>query len=526
MEQQASPEPSLTGRARTQRFRAGAVIVIAVAVGLILWLALRDNGDSTATNARATTQAQLRTLAASVRHPIFWAGPRPGYTYEFQKLTDGSIHIRYLPSGTQVGTNTPYLTVATYPFVNTYSALKNLKGKNIVFIRIPRGGIAEYKKQNPLDRRECGRSEGSRKAAQAPGLLGRATEGRHLRTHADLGRPGSRPLSAGGRESRVVDTVSRGWHISVQGRLRSDEGSAEDEEQRAGQHAGSRRGGLQQELPAEHPPFFPGLGHSGRGLRPVRRARPPVRHVGTSSSHRLSPAGIPAEEGMRRAGEMSLTHTLAQPGSRREFLWRLETPVGLGTLFALGFIIRIVLAPRFGFHGDLRLFQVWTSELALAGTHHFYAQGGVQDYPPADLYVLWLTSKISATPGYVLLKLPTIFADLALAWIAGTLSVRIASRSLNERWPLRALVAAGVLLNPAVLAVGAVWGQTDAVPAAFVLGSLLLLFTGPRSLRREVAAFLLFAVAASMKPQSSFVLPVMLYALYRRYLHGRSRPEL
>src|SRR6266550_3574480 len=151
MEQQASPEPSLTGRARTQRFRAGAVIVIAVAVGLILWLALRDNGDSTATNARATTQAQLRTLAASVRHPIFWAGPRPGYTYEFQKLTDGSIHIRYLPSGTQVGTNTPYLTVATYPFVNTYSALKNLKGKNIVFIRIPRGGIAEYKKQNPLD---------------------------------------------------------------------------------------------------------------------------------------------------------------------------------------------------------------------------------------------------------------------------------------------------------------------------------------------------------------------------------------
>jgi hypothetical protein len=149
MEQQASPEASLTGRARTQRFRAGAVIVIAVAVGLILWLALRDNGNST--NARATTQAELRTLASSVRHPIFWAGPRPGFTYEYQKLTDGSIHIRYLPSGTEVGTNKPYLTVATYPFPNTYSALKNLKGKNIVFIRIPRGGIAEYMKQNPLD---------------------------------------------------------------------------------------------------------------------------------------------------------------------------------------------------------------------------------------------------------------------------------------------------------------------------------------------------------------------------------------
>ena len=53
---------------------------------------------------------------------------------------------------------------------------------------------------------------------------------------------------------------------------------------------------------------------------------------------------------------------------------------------------------------------------------------------------------------------------------------------------MRALVAAAVLFNPAVIALSAVWGQVDSVPAMFVLWSLLLLFTGPPSLPRELAA--------------------------------------
>ena len=44
---------------------------------------------------------------------------------------------------------------------------------------------------------------------------------------------------------------------------------------------------------------------------------------------------------------------------------------------------------------------------------------------------------------------------------------------------------------------------------------MLLLFTRPRSLRREILALLLFAVAIAVKPQAGFVLPVLLYALYR-----------
>src|SRR5436190_17200301 len=127
--------------------------------------------------------------------------------------------------------------------------------------------------------------------------------------------------------------------------------------------------------------------------------------------------------------------------SRRDLLWRLETPAGLAVMFAAAFLLRLLLAPHFGFYGDLRLFKIWTGRLADVGTRHFYVEGQFQDYPPGYLYILWLTAKLSATPGYLLLKLPAIVADLALAWIAGTLAARLAPTSLSARWPVRALVA-------------------------------------------------------------------------------------
>src|SRR5207247_8175296 len=135
--------------------------------------------------------------------------------------------------------------------------------------------------------------------------------------------------------------------------------------------------------------------------------------------------------------------------ARRELLrrlaWRLDRPAGLGAMFALALRVRLLIAPHAGFYGDLRLFGGWAQRLADVGTHEFYAPGQFADYPPGYLYVLWLTSKISATPGYLLLKLPALVGDLALAWIAGTFAARLAPASLRERWPVRTLVAASVL---------------------------------------------------------------------------------
>jgi hypothetical protein len=148
MEEATTRKPILSERVRSQRFRAGAVIVLAVVVGLILWLALRGNDSpSNPDHATAVSQAQLESLANSLEQPIFWVGPRSGYTYELVRLRNGTINVRYLPSGVGVGTDKPYLSVATYPFVNAYQALAGIKDKNAAFLRIPNGGIAEYSKK-------------------------------------------------------------------------------------------------------------------------------------------------------------------------------------------------------------------------------------------------------------------------------------------------------------------------------------------------------------------------------------------
>lgn len=212
-------------------------------------------------------------------------------------------------------------------------------------------------------------------------------------------------------------------------------------------------------------------------------------------------------------------------GTLARLAWKLDSPAGLTAMFTLALVLRLVIVPNTGFYGDLGLFKEWAIRLAQVGPHHFYVGGQLQDYPPGYLYLLWLTGKLFASPGYLALKLPAILADLVLAGLAGTFAARIAPAGLPRRWPVRTLVTASVLFNPAIFGVSAVWGQVDSVPAAFVLGSLLLLFTGRRSLSRDIAALLLFAVAFTIKPQTAFVLPVLLYALWRRYLYGRPRPE-
>ncbi len=206
--------------------------------------------------------------------------------------------------------------------------------------------------------------------------------------------------------------------------------------------------------------------------------------------------------------------------------WKLDSGAGLVAMFTLALVLRLAIVPHTGFYGDLGLFKEWTIRLYDVGPRHFYVHGELQDYPPGYLYVLWLTGNLFASPGYLVLKLPAIVADLGLAWIAGTFAALLAPERMTQRWPVRTLVAAAVLFNPAFFGVSAIWGQVDSVPDLLVLSSLLLLLTGERSLPRDAGALLLFGVALAIKPQVAFVLPAILYALYRRYLHGRPRDEL
>ena len=133
---------------RRPRIHPGAVIALAIGVGLVAWFVLRDNGHSpaatpAASNSFAITPKNLGRLAISIKQPIFWLGRKAGYTYEVTRGRRGKIYVRYLPAGVAVGSGKPYLTVATYPFPGAYAALeKQAAAKGAVTAKLADRGIA------------------------------------------------------------------------------------------------------------------------------------------------------------------------------------------------------------------------------------------------------------------------------------------------------------------------------------------------------------------------------------------------
>jgi hypothetical protein len=135
-----------SGQLKRPRIRVGAIIALAFAVGLIVWLVVRGGGSSAkpaAVGAAEATVAQLRTVADSLGHPIFWLGPKKGNTYELTQTADGKVYIRYLPPGADVGSNKQYLTVGTYPVPGAFAAIrKQARAHGAVTAKIAQGGLA------------------------------------------------------------------------------------------------------------------------------------------------------------------------------------------------------------------------------------------------------------------------------------------------------------------------------------------------------------------------------------------------
>jgi hypothetical protein len=139
--------------ARRQEVRVGAVIVVALAIAIVVWLvAVRDGGSSspkiTTISPTAATPDRLRALAKDVGHPVYWAGPAKNVTYELTKTSSGRIFVRYLPAGVPVGTSrSGYTIVGTYPVDNAYDVLNELARKSgESSFPAPRGGFAVFGK--------------------------------------------------------------------------------------------------------------------------------------------------------------------------------------------------------------------------------------------------------------------------------------------------------------------------------------------------------------------------------------------
>jgi len=192
--------------------------------------------------------------------------------------------------------------------------------------------------------------------------------------------------------------------------------------------------------------------------------------------------------------------------------------VPLGVLLALGLALRLIIAyallPGSGFGVDLGSFSGWATELAQNGPWGFYDRPGFVDYTPGYLYVLWglgLASQALAVPIGDLLKLPAIFADMALALAIFALAAELgASRR-------RAIAAAAVfLLVPITWFDSAVWAQVDSVGTVFLLLAVRELWRG-----RSERAAILTTVAAIIKPQFGILIPLAAIVIIRRHLVER-----
>lgn len=130
---------------------AGVVVVAAALVG---WLLVQGGAGSD--RARVTTPvlvsaAELRQFAESVHHPVFWAGPRNGTSYELTATASGRVFVRYLPPHVQAGNpRAGFLTVGTYPSSRPYVDLERAsRADDAIGIRLHGGALALMSRRAP-----------------------------------------------------------------------------------------------------------------------------------------------------------------------------------------------------------------------------------------------------------------------------------------------------------------------------------------------------------------------------------------
>jgi hypothetical protein len=133
--------------------RLGALIALGLAAFFVGWLVMNRGDDSApaASGATAKSESELRSFAESVSHPVYWAGPKDGNTYEVTRTTDGRVYVRYLPEGTQVGDpRARFLTVGTYPRAGAWAELKRAaRADGAVSLKLERGGLAVFSDARP-----------------------------------------------------------------------------------------------------------------------------------------------------------------------------------------------------------------------------------------------------------------------------------------------------------------------------------------------------------------------------------------
>jgi hypothetical protein len=127
---------------------------IAITAFVVSWLLASGGGSKPTPAAKSgpaiVSEAQLERFAGTLDYPVYWAGSKPGFSYELT-AAHGRVWVRYLPAGVKAGDPRPnFLVVGTYQQSNSFAGLRRAaKQPDSVSERISDGGLLVYNSSRP-----------------------------------------------------------------------------------------------------------------------------------------------------------------------------------------------------------------------------------------------------------------------------------------------------------------------------------------------------------------------------------------
>ncbi len=187
----------------------------------------------------------------------------------------------------------------------------------------------------------------------------------------------------------------------------------------------------------------------------------------------------------------------------------------------VGLVVRLIAAPIIeGFSVDIGCFTAWSAKAAsVNGISTFYTSGMFCDYPPFYILILsavghisnFIRSVFGQSPNLLLIKLPSIIADVATSYLFYKIAVKRFNPSVSF------ILSILYLFNPVVFVNSTLWGQVDSFFTLLLLFGLLLIDSGKLSF-----ATIIFTIAVLMKPQGIIFLPVIGYELIIDFLKTKN----
>lgn len=179
-------------------------------------------------------------------------------------------------------------------------------------------------------------------------------------------------------------------------------------------------------------------------------------------------------------------------------------------IFLTAAIIRLGFSLLPSFDIDMGTWQAWARMLAHDGSAKFYSSPVWNHYLPGYLYLLWglgfleKTFSFSVISPFLIKSVTTIF-DFATSIFLYKLI-----KKHSQKWAIS--ISLIYLLNPAVIFNSNVWGQVDGILSFFLLLTLISL----EEWGRPVLSSVIFGLSVLLKPQAIALLPIWLFALYRK----------